>query len=408
MSEITTRLYSIVTSSFDFLAVIRWPPAPVCYDAVVSPALRRMLFSVHMWVGLISGLYIFVVCLTGAALVFRIDLQRLRHPHLFTPTAAGPPVDPVGVMDRVSRAYPDHRLSGVEAPTSLRPTYLAYVTKGREFVTVLIDPVTAGILGEMPEDPFITAIQKLHFDLMGGRTGRTVNGIGAGCILVMCATGLVIWWPGRKQWMGGFIVRPGRDGRHIVWELHRAVGVSSVLFLAMVAITALSFVFPANFRAVVNAISPLTVSRAPVSGPPRPDESRPAWPDVIARARQERPGQHVARVVMPSTDRAAFLIMFSSRSPTPAGSGLSSVHLDQYSGQPLAAPRTARTAGDVLMAWVTPLHVGGFGIEALRWAWFAFGLAPAVLFVTGVTMWWRRVVRPRRPPQVDRSSGGIA
>ena len=364
-----------------------------CYDAVVSPALRRVLFTVHTWVGLASGLYIVVVSLTGAVLVFRIDLQRLRHPHLFTPSAAGPLVDPVVVMDRVSRAYPDYRLSGVEAPTSLRPTYLAYVTKGREFVTVLIDPVRAVILGEMPEDPVIAAIQNLHFDLMSGRTGRTVNGIGAGCILVMCLTGVVIWWPGRQQWTRGFIVRTGRDGRRLVWELHRAVGIWSVLFLVMSALTALSFVFSAHFRAVVNTISPLTVSRAPVSGPPRADGSQPAWPDVIARARQERPGQHVARVVMPSTDRAAFLIMFSSRTPTPAGSGLSAVYLDQYSGQPLAAPRATRTAGDVVMAWVTPLHIGGFGIEALRWAWFAFGLAPALLFVTGMTMWWRRARR---------------
>jgi uncharacterized iron-regulated membrane protein len=355
-----------------------------------------VFFRAHLWLGVASGLYILVVCLTGAALVFRIDMQRIRHPHLFTPTAPGPLADPVAVMERVSRAYPGHRLSGVEAPTSLRPTYLAYVTKGREFVTVLIDPVSVAIVGELPEDAVIRTVQQLHFDLMGGRTGRTVNGIGAVCILLMGATGVVIWWPGRGQWTRGFIVDVRSGRRRVIWELHRAVGIWSVLFIAMSAITGLSFVFPAYFRGVVNAISPLTADRPPESNPARAGGSRPAWSVVVARARRERPGQPVARVVTPFSDRAAFLVMFSDRSPTPAGSALSPVYIDQYSGEPLATGQRTLTAGDIFMSWVTPLHVGGFGVEALRWVWFVFGLGPPILFLTGLTMWWTRVSTFRR------------
>ena len=104
----------------------------------------------------------------------------------------------------------------------------------------------------------------------------------------------------------------------------------------------------------------------------------------------------MARVVTPANDRAAFLVLFSSSSPTPAGSELSSVYLDQYSGNVLAAAQPKRTIGDLVMAWTVPLHVGGFGGAPLRWVWFALGLAPPLLFVTGLTMWWTRVVRSRR------------
>lgn len=357
--------------------------------------MRRLLVQVHLWVGVASGLYIFVVCLTGAALVFRLDLQRARNPHLFTPRASGLLADPVTVMERVSRAYPDHRLSGVEAPTSRRPTYLAYVTRGREFVTVLVDPVSVEILGELPNDPLVASVQRLHFDLMAGRTGRTVNGIGAVCILVMCASGCVIWWPGRKHVMRGFLVDVRRDTKRVIWELHRAMGIWSVAFLALFALTGLSLVFPAPFRNAVNAISPITGTRAPSSSPAAPDAVPPTWASLIARARQERPGHHVARVIAPANDRAAFLVQFSSRSPTPAGSDLSSVYFDQYSGAILAAAQPTRTAGDLVVAWTVPLHVGAFGGEPLRWIWFAFGLAPLLLFVTGMTTWWTRVVRPR-------------
>jgi uncharacterized iron-regulated membrane protein len=57
--------------------------------------------------------------------------------------------------------------------------------------------------------------------------------------------------------------------------------------------------------------------------------------------------------------------------------------------------KPARTAGDVVMAWVGPLHVGNFGGTGIRVAWLVLGLAPPLLFVTGFVMWWTRVVRAR-------------
>jgi len=59
----------------------------------------------------------------------------------------------------------------------------------------------------------------------------------------------------------------------------------------------------------------------------------------------------------------------------------------------LQEPREARSAGDVVMDWVGPLHFGTFGGVAIRVAWFALGLTPPTLFVTGFLMWWTRVVR---------------
>lgn len=50
-----------------------------------------------------------------------------------------------------------------------------------------------------------------------------------------------------------------------------------------------------------------------------------------------------------------------------------------------------------MLAWIGPLHLGtfggpglsGFGIKAL---WTLFGLAFPLLFVTGLLMWWNRVL----------------
>jgi uncharacterized iron-regulated membrane protein len=363
-------------------------------DRPQSVLARRALFQVHLWLGVITGLYIFVVCVTGAALVFRIDLQRTLHPDLFTPSAAGA-ADPVAIMESVTRAYPGEKLSGIDAPTLERPTYLAYTSSGEDFRALLLDPATATMLGEIPKSSFVRTLQDLHFDLLGGRTGRIVNGIGAAILALMCVTGLVIWWPGRTNWRRSLLIDWRRNWKRVTWDLHSAVGVWTVSLVLMWAVTGVYFAFPSAFRSAVNRISPITVARTPQSSP-RDGREPLSWRALVDQARQLAPGQHVARVVVPFNDAAAFLVQFSPVRPTPLGADLFPVYLDQYSGAMVtqAAPR-GRTAGDLIMAWAGPLHVGNFGGIGIRMAWLLLGLAPPLLFVTGFVMWWTRVVRTR-------------
>ncbi len=358
--------------------------------------LRQALFQVHLWTGVAIGLYIFVVCVTGAALVFRIHLQRATFPHLFTATP-GEPADAATLLERVQEAFPGDRVSGIDAPTSVRPTALAYVVRGDRFLTILVDPTTGTILGELPDRSMVRTIQDLHFDLLAGRTGRIVNGAGAGLLLLMCMTGLVIWWPGVATWRRGFTVDLRRNWKRVTWELHSAIGIWTVTLISMWAVTGVYFAFPSPFRSAVNAISPLTVAVAPTSNPAgAASAARPTWRELIARAQQRMPDQYVQRVVTPSSDTGAFLVMFSPARPGPVQEQLTSVYLDQYTGDVLnESPRAARSAGDIVMDWVAPLHVGSFGGTGVRVAWLILGLAPPLLFVTGFIMWWSRVVRRR-------------
>jgi len=357
---------------------------------------RRVVFQVHLWIGVITGLYIAVVCTTGAALVFRIDMQRALHPHLFTPNASGPPAHPADIIESVKRAFPDERVSGVDAPTSGRPTYLAYSSQGSRFRTLLLDPVSGELLGELHETSFVRTLQDLHFDLLAGRRGRVVNGIGGLLLLTMSLTGIVIWWPGRAAVWRSVRVDFSRSWKRINWDLHNAIGFWTAILIAMWAVTGVYFAFPAAFRAAVNRISPITVARTPQSNLDAHAQA-PTWRALIDAARRLAPaGHHVARVVLPSTPSAPFLVMFSDVTPTPPGAALTSLYLDQYTGALLTSPGAETSVGDAIMAWVAPLHVGNFAGDGVRVLWMLCGLAPPLLFVTGFTMWWTRVVRPRR------------
>jgi hypothetical protein len=52
--------------------------------------------------------------------------------------------------------------------------------------------------------------------------------------------------------------------------------------------------------------------------------------------------------------------------------------------------------GDVVLTWLTRLHFGRWrNAPVLKAVWAIVGLIPAVMLVTGVIMWWNRVLRKR-------------
>jgi len=232
--------------------------------------IRRALFQLHLWLGVALGLYLCVVSLTGAALLFRIDLQRLDHPNLLTPSSPEIRVDIATIRGMIAVAYPRGEVIGVDAPTTARPVYLAYVTDHEGFHTVLADPATGEVLGELPDHSVVATLQSLHFNLLSGTTGERVNGAGALCLVLLAITGTIIWWPGRKRWRRALAVRWSGNPERRLWELHSATGMWAATLMLLWAVTALSFTFPQQFRAVVNAISPLSLGASPSRTPKAP------------------------------------------------------------------------------------------------------------------------------------------
>ncbi|MEJ0035832.1 MAG: PepSY-associated TM helix domain-containing protein [Gammaproteobacteria bacterium] len=352
----------------------------------------------HLWLGIALGLYLCVISLTGAALLFRIDLQRLENPRLLTASSPDITLDIAEVAGRIAVEYPRGEIVGVDAPTTARPVYLAYVTDHEGFHTVLADPSTGAVLGELPDHSFVASLQNLHFNLLGGEVGERVNGAGALCLILLAITGLVIWWPGRKRWRRALKVRWSGNRERRLWELHGATGMWAVVLILLWAVTALSFTFPQQFRAVVTALSPQSTKSRPVSNVALAGavDEHPPLRTLVARAAKQVPGQYAARVVLPSSASDPVQVLFSPERPTPVvAMNLTTIFLDRYSGEVLPAPpQAALSRGDRILTWVGPLHVGSFGGWPIKAIWLIAGLAPTILFLTGFITWWRRVVRP--------------
>ena len=96
----------------------------------------------------------------------------------------------------------------------------------------------------------------LHDNLLGGDTGRTVNGVGALLLAVLSLTGLVIWWPGIDGWRRALVVDWRANWRRVNWSVHSAFGFWTMLFIFMWAFTGIYLAFPEPFAAVVDYLEP--------------------------------------------------------------------------------------------------------------------------------------------------------
>jgi uncharacterized iron-regulated membrane protein len=78
--------------------------------------------------------------------------------------------------------------------------------------------------------------------------------------------------------------------------------------------------------------------------------------------------------------------------------------------EPLKAPGRGLRFGDQVLYWLAQAHFGRFSGVSVKIIWTVVGLAPAALFLTGLLMWWKRVVKPwlRREALVSRQVREVA
>jgi uncharacterized iron-regulated membrane protein len=99
-------------------------------------------------------------------------------------------------------------------------------------------------------------IVDLHENLLFGPSGRFVNGIGAICVMLLCFTGAVIWWPGITNWHRALTVNWNSHLGRLSWDMHSALGFWCFLFVLMWGISGLYFAFPRPFNVLFGVLDP--------------------------------------------------------------------------------------------------------------------------------------------------------
>jgi len=360
----------------------------------------RRLFRLHSWLGLLTGVPLLLLGLSGAALVFRPELDRLLVPRAAALPAGRPPVPLDSVYRMLGHRYPAlHSMVIRQLPQQPGDSYefRLYGNDGDpstyDLLNVNVDPGTGRILREGPYAGLaggcLNWLYQFHFSFQLGMYGVVLTALLGLALLASVLTGAVVY---RKQ-LGKVLLLRAPLRRHnwrvLASDLHRYVGTWALLLNALVFFTGFwlnLFGFdPAMWRMQCHPVPPNTLMPRSVA-------------TLLATARAANPALVPTRLRLPTQPGKPFILTGILPSHELPWGPSATVEVDPITGQVLAS-RDKRTAGWSAQweALVGPFHFGTFGGWATRALYIGVGLTPGLLALTGFVLWYRRRPRPAGP-----------
>ena len=229
-----------------------------------SARLRKAIFQIHLWSGIGAGLYVLLVSVTGSVLVYSNELYRAATPAPIIVTASGTQLTDDQLKGAARRAYPGYTISVLSrAPNPDQAVSISL--KGRTGPkNRLFNPYTGADLGDsVPRGiKMVSKLIDLHDNLLGGTTGRKVNGAGALMVVVMAVSGMVVWWPGIRTWRRNLTAHRNAGWQRFIWGLHGMIGFWTLGILLLFGLSGAYLGNPEAYQDLADRIEPLTDANA--------------------------------------------------------------------------------------------------------------------------------------------------
>ena len=351
---------------------------------------RKLAFKLHLYLGLAVGIFLAVIALTGSLLVFSPEIDRFFNPQLLQVIPQSERIPLENVLQIVEKAYPQNQAVSILLPREAKEVYQVWIrSKSEEIVSVYLNPYSGKITGtRIDKETFTGFILTLHAELAGGEFGHLVVGICGIVMLGITFTGLVLW-TGWRNLSRGFSINWKAHWQRTVFDLHNVSGIVSVAFLILISATGTAIIF---YTPVESALYWLTNEKPQpaLTSHPHSSSSRQNLDEILDQVNTVWPEAKTTFISLPLTPEATFKVR--KKFPTDSHpNGISTIYLDQYSGKILQADsvNSASVANRILNS-LYPLHIGSYGGIYLRLVHAIAGLAPIVLFITGVMMWRHR------------------
>ncbi|EOZ91853.1 putative iron-regulated transmembrane protein [Indibacter alkaliphilus LW1] len=228
---------------------------------------RKFFNDIHLWAGLISGLVVFVVCLTGTIYVYNSEIRELGANHLYKvdyQKGLGK-ITPEAAIEKVRQQSQGAVTTILIEESKKRPYQITVREEGSQsrFGTIYyVDPYKGTILGNSNEHNSAAEfmgylfslhrwllLDKIENPLIGELSNRTLGSYitGAATILFTLGviTGMVIWFPQRvRNFRQGLKVKFGKSWKRTNHDLHNTLAFYSCIILFLMGVTGPFWSYP--------------------------------------------------------------------------------------------------------------------------------------------------------------------
>lgn len=207
---------------------------------------RKIIFWCHLAAGVGAGIFIFLMCVSGALLSFEANILAFaeREMRVVAPTENDQRLSVSDIIAKVREAKLQSKPSSISLQND--KSAAAIVALGRDG-QVFVNPYTGEITGEDATGwrGFFRVVEDVHRWLaLSGEArpiGKTVNDAANFLFLFLAISGVYIWFPRRLEWRRfkpNIWFRRGLKGKARNFNWHNTIGFWSSLVLIILTLTA--------------------------------------------------------------------------------------------------------------------------------------------------------------------------
>lgn len=386
---------------------------------------KKWFGFIHLWVGLITGIIIFLISISGCIYVFRDELFTLAHQDLlFNDAKTKQPTLPISQLwDKAQQHIgPNYEIEDGTAYNEANRNWEFIAGKYHDSVityfqwieydyVIYINPYTGNVAGVIDHKyEFFQLVKMFHWSLLLHTDyGQPIVGTAILLFLISLISGLVIWWPQKlKQFKENLKVKWKARWRRINYDLHRSTAIYILPFAIILAITGLVWAFE-SVQAIVYVAATQSITPPDRSQPKSIYDTTRVWKDekellnhTVSSAFGHYPNAYSVHFHPANRKDTTHAMSVYIRHNSMVYYNAALEYYDQYTGKLLhTATFDKLNRGMKLIYMNYDIHVGAIlGIPGKILA-FIVSLLCASLPITGFMIYWgKRTIAKQKEEKV--------
>lgn len=353
----------------------------------------------HLWLGLSSGIIVFVVSITGALFVFCDPIiDALAYDSLYVNEIKDTRLTPEELISAFKKENPDRIPSYYimyRDPT--RSVKMGSYTKERNLQFTWMDPYTGKTLTNGSAYNFFYIVAHIHSGEMPfGKAGGLIVEIAVWIFLIELLTGIILWWP--KKWnkttkKQSFSIKTNASFKRLNYDLHNVPGFYSLLPALMITVTGLIVVNkPLNnitHKILDRTSKPFTKIRK-LSPEYNPTKTFSPLTPVVTALFEKNASVEQVKLSVPKKDSITTLFAVAAKDIGLKGIENGKTYLiNRYTGKEVEIPMQLMN-GLAIDNMNMNLHIGFWVGWLGKTLTFIVGIVCSCLPVTGFLIWYGR------------------